>query len=160
MTRFWPALAVCLLLASTGLGRVQATELSGHWTCPAQLQLAVIGQTQLNLQVDTQSHLRTDGRYVSSGDAVVQLGVWPLTLTTTSWGAWRRDRQQLMVTVEALNLSPGSGSAVELQRHLIQQITALFPELPHTEVTRIRSESPTQLVLEDESGRQYTCSRL
>jgi hypothetical protein len=49
---------------------------------------------------------------------------------------------------------------VELQRYLIQQLTSLFPELPHTQTTRILAETPTQVVLEDAFGERYTCSRL
>jgi hypothetical protein len=160
MAGFWPALAAFTLLATNSVGQVHGQELSGHWVCPAQLQLVAVGQSQLNLQLDTQSHLREDGRYESSGDATVQFGMWPLALNAVSRGEWRRDRQQLTFTVEALELSPGSRSAVELQRYLIQQITTLFPDLPYTQVAQILSESPTQLVLEDEMGRQYTCSRL
>ena len=62
--------------------------------------------------------------------------------------------------VEALELEPGSTSAVEVQRLLIQQINALLPDLPHTQVTQIVAESAAQLVLEDEFGTQYTCTRL
>jgi hypothetical protein len=160
MARFWLALAACTLLATSSVAQAHGLKLSGHWACPAQLQLVAVGQSELSLQLDTQSHLREDGGYESSGDATVQFGMWPLALNATSRGEWRRDRQQLTVTVEALELSPGSRSGVELQRYLIQQITALFPDLPHTQVAQILSESPTQLVLEDEIGRQYTCSRL
>ena len=160
MNRFWPALAFCLLLASSSIAQVHGQELAGQWACPAQVQMVAVGQNQLNLQLNTRSHLRSDGRYQSFGDAVVQFGLWPLTLAATSEGVWWRDGQQFTVTVEALELSPGSTSAVEVQRLLIQQITALLPDFPHTQVTQIVAESPTQLLLADEFGRQYTCNRL
>jgi len=160
MNRFWPGLAFCIVVASGSMAQVQAKELAGHWACPAQVQLVAVGQNQLSLQLNTRSHLRSDGSYESLGDAVVQFGLWPLTLAATSEGQWWRDQQQFTVTVEALELSPGSTSAVEVQRLLIQQITALLPDFPHTQVTQIVAESPTRLLLEDESGRQYTCKRL
>ena len=151
---------VGLLLAFSGVVQAAAPELAGHWACPAQVQLVAVGQNRLNLQLSTRSHLRSDGHYESAGDAVVQVGLWPLTLAANSRGQWRRDRQQLTVTVEALELEPGSTSAVEVQRLLIQQINALLPDFPHTQVTQIVAESATQLVLEDEFGTQYTCTRL
>jgi len=160
MNRFWPGLAFCILLASSSLAPVHGQELVGHWACPAQVQLVAVGQNQLNLQLNTRSHLRSDGSYESLGDAVVQFGLWPLTLAATSEGQWWRDGQQFTVTVEALELSPGSTSAVEVQRLLIQQITALLPDFPHTQITQIVAESASRLLLEDEFGRQYTCNRL
>ncbi len=159
MKRFWSGLAVSVLVASSAVAQARGQELAGHWVCPAQVQLVAVGQNQLNLQLNTRSQLHSDGRYESFGDAVVQFGLWPLTLAATSSGQWLRDRQQFTVTVEALELSPGSASAVEIQRLLIQQITALLPDFPHTQVAQIVAESPTHLLLEDELGRQYTCNR-
>ena len=135
-------------------------ELAGYWSCPTKLPLAAVGQTELTLQLHTRSHLNPEGRYESEADAIVHLGRWPLTLAATSRGQWLREQQDLTVTVETLELSPGSTLGVELQRHLIQQLTLLFPELPHTQTTRILAETPAQLVLEDAFGERYTCSRL
>ncbi|MCA1790439.1 MAG: hypothetical protein LC667_11475 [Thioalkalivibrio sp.] len=150
-----------LLLVSGGLATDAASsEMVGYWSCPTKLQLAAVGQSELTLQLNTRAHLRPEGRYESEGDAIVRLGRWPLTLAATSRGQWLREQQDVTVTVETLELSPGSALGVELQRYLIQQITSLFPELPHTQTTRILAETPTQLVLEDAFGEQYTCSRL
>ncbi len=158
--RPWPAVALCIGLALAATTAADTRALEGDWACPAEMQLAAIGQNQLNLQVDTRSRLDSDGRYQSEGDAVVQFGAWPLTLIATSEGQWRREQQHLTVTVEALELAPGSASGVELQQYLIRQITPLIPDLPHTEVARIVTESPGQLVLEDAFGEQHTCRRL
>ncbi|WP_196799398.1 MULTISPECIES: hypothetical protein [unclassified Thioalkalivibrio] len=160
MNRSWPVLGLCISLVFAGAAWADTTELDGDWACPAVMQLAAIGSSQLNLQLDTRSRLHPDGRYKSEGDAVAQFGLWPLTLIATSEGQWQREEQQLTLTVEALDLSPGSPSGVELQRQLIRQITTRLPELPHTEVTRIVTESPTRLVVEHASGEQYTCQRL
>ena len=135
-------------------------ELSGYWSCPATMQLAAVGQNQLTLKLDTRSHLRSEGRYESEGDAIVQLGMWPLPLSATSHGSWAREQDRVTVTVESLELSPGSTSGVELQRYMIQQLRTLFPVFPHTQVAQILVETSTQLVLEDAFGEQYTCTRL
>lgn len=160
MNNSWLSVALGFVLLSTPAPEAAGRELAGLWSCPATLQLALLGRSELSLQLNTRSRLHQEGRYESDGDAVVHFGVWPLTLGATSRGQWRRDQQQMTVTVEALELSPGSASGVELQRVLIQQLTALFPELPHTHTTRILAETPAQLTLEDESGQRYTCSRL
>lgn len=158
--RNWTGLAAFIVLVFGVATQAQASELAGHWSCPAQLQLVSLGQSQLNLDLNTRSRLYPDGRYESTGDAMVSFGVWPLKLAATSRGQWWREGQQVTVEVEALELAPGSASGVEIQRLLIQQLTALFPDLPHTEVTEIVAESPGQLMLKDESGRQYLCTRL
>lgn len=160
MKGFWRHLVTLLLVAGGFATEAAGSELAGHWSCPTKLQLAAVGQSELTLQLNTRAHLRPEGRYESEGDAIVRLGRWPLTLATTSRGQWLREQQDVTVTVEALELSPGSTLGVELQRQLIQQLAALFPELPHTQTTRIIAETPTQLVLEDAFGEQYTCSRL
>jgi hypothetical protein len=160
MNRSWIRSALFFVVAVGSVTVAAAAELSGQWSCPATMQLVAVGQNQLNLQLDTRSHLRPEGRYESEGDAIVQLGRWPLLLSATSHGSWVRQQDRVTVTVEALELSPGSTSGVELQRYMIQQLKALFPELPHTQVTHILVETPTQLVLEDAFGEQYTCSRL
>lgn len=160
MNRFRLGIVFGLLVLSTPVADASSSrDLAGQWNCPATLQLELLGRSQLSLQLDTRSRLHPQGRYESEGDAIVHFGVWPLTLGATSQGQWRRDQQQVTLTVEALELSPGSASAVELQRVLIQQLTTLFPELPHTHTTRILAETTTQLVLEDESGQRYTCTR-
>lgn len=160
MNRSWVRYALFFVAATGGTADAAGPELSGYWSCPATMQLAAVGQNQLNLQLDTRSHLRPEGRFESEGDAIVQLGRWPLALAATSHGRWSREQERVTVTVEALELSPGSPTGVELQRYMIQQLKALFPELPHTQVTHILVETPTQLVLEDAFGEQYTCSRL
>ena len=160
MNRSWIRSALFFVVAVGSATAAADPDLSGHWSCPATMQLAAVGQNQLSLQLDTRSHLRPEGRYESEGDAIVQLGRWPLLLSATSHGSWVRQQDRVTVTVEALELSPGSTSGVELQRYMIQQLKALFPELPHTQVTQILVETPTQLVLEDAFGEQYTCSRL
>jgi hypothetical protein len=152
--------ALFLVLAAGSAADAAGRELSGYWSCPTTMQLAAVGQNQLNLQLNTRSHLRSEGSYESKGDAIVQLGRWPLTLAATSHGRWVREQERVTVTVEALDLSPGSTMGVELQRYVIEQLTSLFPELPHTQVTHILVETPTQLVLEDAFGEQYTCNRL
>jgi hypothetical protein len=156
----WRDVVLLLLVAGGFATEAAASELAGHWSCPTELQLAAIGQSELTLQLNTRSHLRPGGRYDSAGEAIVHLGRWPLTLAATSRGQWLREQQDVTVTVEALELSPGSTLGVEMQRYLIQQLTALFPELPHTQTTRILAETPTQMVLEDSFGEQYTCTRL
>jgi hypothetical protein len=156
----WRDLVLLLLVAGGLSTEATSSELAGHWSCPTKLQLAAVGQSELTLQLDTRSHLHPEGRYESEGDAIVHLGRWPLTLAATSRGQWLREQQDVTVTVEALELSPGSTLGVELQRYLIQQLTSLFPELPHTQTTRILAETPTQVVLEDAFGERYTCSRL
>lgn len=156
----WRHLVLILLVAGGFATEAASSELAGHWSCPTTLQLVAVGQSELTLQLNTRSHLRPEGRYESEGDAIVHLGRWPLTLAATSRGQWLREQQEVTVTVEALELSPGSTLGVELQRYLIRQLTSLFPELPHTQTTRILAETPTQLVLEDAFGEQYTCSRL
>lgn len=160
MASSWVGTVIGMFLVFSGVAQAGGPELAGHWACPAQLQLAAVGQNQLNLQLNTRSHLRSDGRYESSGDAVVVFGLWPLTLAANSRGQWWRDRKQLTVAVEALDLAPGSTSAVEVQRLLIQQINALLPDFLYIQVTQIVAESAAQLVLEDEFGTQYTCTRL
>lgn len=160
INRTWPRVVLGLWLTLATATAAETRALEGEWACPADLQLATIGQNQLRLQLETRSRLRPDGRYRSEGDAVVQFGPWPLTLIATSEGQWRREQQHLTVTVEALELAPGSASGVELQRSLVRQISALIPELPHTEVARIVTESPGQLVVEDALGEQHTCRRL
>ncbi len=160
MNRFWIRHALFFVVAIGGLAEAADPELSGYWSCPATMQLATVGQNQLNLQLNTRSHLSSGGRYESEGDAIVQLGRWPLALAATSHGRWLREQERVTVTVEALELSPGSTTGVELQNYLIQQLTSLFPPFPHTQVTHILVETPTQLVLEDEFGEQYTCHRL
>jgi hypothetical protein len=156
----WRNLVLLVLVAGGLATEAVSSDLAGYWSCPTTLQLAAVGQSELTLQLNTRSHLRPEGRYESAGDAIVHMGRWPLTLAATSHGQWLRDQQDVTVTVEALELSPGSTLGVELQRYLIQQITSLFPELPHTQTTRILAETPTRLLLEDASGEQYTCSRL
>jgi hypothetical protein len=156
----WRDLVLLLLVAGGLSTEATSSELAGHWSCPTKLQLAAVGQSELTLQLDTRSHLHPEGRYESEGDAIVHLGRWLLTLAATSRGQWLREQQDVTVTVEALELSPGSTLGVELQRYLIQQLTSLFPELPHTQTTRILAETPTQVVLEDAFGERYTCSRL
>ncbi|TVP88293.1 MAG: hypothetical protein EA347_06255 [Thioalkalivibrio sp.] len=124
------------------------------------MQVAAVGQTELTVEVNTRAALSPEGRYESEGDAIVRLGRWPLTLDATSHGQWVREQQDVTITVEALELSPGSSFGVEVQRQLAQQLASLLPELPHTQTTRILSETPRQLVLEGASGERYTCSRL
>mgnify|MGYP001127612282 CR=1 FL=1 len=160
MKRSWTRSALFFVVVAGSATAAAAPELSGYWSCPATMQLAGVGQNQLSLQLDTRSYLRPEGRYESEGDAIVRLGRWPLPLSATSHGKWAREQDRVTVTVESLELSPGSTSGVELQRYMIQQLTALFPVLPHTQVTHILVETPTQLVLEDASGEQYTCNRL
>jgi hypothetical protein len=156
----WRDLVLLLLVTGGFATEAAGSGLAGYWSCPTTLQLAAVGPSELTLQLHTRSHLHPEGRYESEGDAIVHLGRWPLTLAATSRGQWLREQQDVTVTVEALELSPGSTLGVELQRYLIQQLTSLFPELPHTQTTRILAETPTQLVLEDAFGEQYTCSRL
>lgn len=160
MRRSWGHLVLILLVAGGFATETASSELAGYWSCPTTIQLAAVGQSELTLQLNTRSHLRPEGRYESTGEAIVHLGRWPLTLAAGSRGQWLREQQEVTVTVEALELSPGSTLGVELQRYLIRQLTPLFPELPHTQTTRILAETPTQLVLEDAFGEQYTCSRL
>jgi hypothetical protein len=156
----WIRYALLFVVAAGAAAQATGRELNGYWSCPATMQLAAVGQNQLSLQLKTRSHLRSEGRYESEGDAIVQLGRWPLTLAATSHGRWVREQERVTVTVEALELAPGSTSGVELQRYVIQQLKALFPTFPHTQVTHILVETPSQLVLEDEFGEQYTCNRL
>ena len=160
MKGFWRDLVLLLLVAGALATEAASSGLAGYWSCPTKLQLAAVGQSELTLQLNTRAHLRPEGRYESEGDAIVHLGRWPLTLAAASRGQWLREQQDVTVTVETLELSPASTLGVELQRQLIQQITSLFPELPHTQTTRIVAETPTRLVLEDAFGEQYTCSRL
>ncbi|MCC5869021.1 MAG: hypothetical protein JJU27_10945 [Gammaproteobacteria bacterium] len=112
------------------------------------------------MKVNTRSQLFADGRFSSNGDAIVNFGPWPLVVAGTSRGHWRRDRQQLTLTLESLELAPGSPQAVELQRYLIQQLLPMLPEMPHTETATILRESSTELLLEDEFGEQFSCIRI
>ncbi len=156
----WRDVVLLLILAGGLATEAAGSELAGHWSCPTTLQLAAVGQSELTLELNTRSHLRPEGRYESKGDAVVHLGRWPLTLAAASRGQWLREQQDVTVIVEALELLPASNLGVELQRHLIRQLTSLFPKLPHRQTLRILAETPTQLVLEDAFGEEYTCSRL
>ncbi len=135
-------------------------DLVGRWQCPTQLRLGVAGQSDLAMKVNTRSILRADGGFNTDGDAIVNFGPWPLVLAGTSRGQWRRDRQQLTLTLETLELAPGSAQAVELQRYLIQQLVPMLPQMPHTETATILRESGSELLLEDEFGEQFSCIRL
>lgn len=135
-------------------------DLAGRWQCPTQLRLGLTGQGDLPMKVNTRSHLFADGRFSSDGDAIVNFGPWPLILAGTSRGHWRRDRQQLTLTLETLELAPGSPQAPELQRYLIQQLLPMLPEMPHRETATILRESRSELLLEDEFGEQFSCTRI
>ncbi len=156
------AMSVCVFAAATLWYTAHAADvdLVGHWQCPTQLRLGVAGQSDLALKVDTRSHLRADGRFNTDGDAIVNFGPWPLVLAGTSRGQWRRDRRQLTLTLETLELAPGSAQAVELQRYLIQQLMPMLPQMPHTETVTILRESRSELLLEDEFGEQFSCIRI
>lgn len=135
-------------------------DLVGHWQCPTQLRLGLLGQAELPMQVTTRAQLSADGSFSSDGDALVNFGPWPLMLAGASRGQWQRDRQQLTLTLETLELTPGGPQAVELQRLLIQQLGPMLPEMPHTETATILRESATELLLEDDFGEAFTCTRI
>lgn len=135
-------------------------DLVGHWQCPTQLRLGLAGPGDFPLKVNTRSRLSADGRFSSDGDAIVNFGPWPLVLAGTSRGQWRRDRQLLTLTLETLELVPGAPQAVELQRYLIQQLTPMLPEMPHTETATILRETRNELLIEDEFGEQFSCIRI
>jgi len=152
---------LAVLAAGAGYPLPAATPgLVGDWACPAKVRLAGAGARELALQVTTRSQLRADGRYRSEGEAVVALSFWPMTLATASGGQWRRDRQDVTLVVETLQLSPGSPQGLEMQRYLIAQLEPMLPELPYTETVRIVEESADAFVLEDDFGEQVRCTRL
>lgn len=157
-----PLLATFALLAATAATQLPASspELVGDWACPATLRLAGAGNLQLPLQVNTRSQLRANGRFESEGEAVVAFGFWPLTLLITGGGQWGRDRQEMTLVVETLQLSPGSPQGVEMQRYLIAQLEPMLPVLPYTETVRIVEESADAFVIEDDFGEQVRCTRL
>jgi hypothetical protein len=156
-----PLATLALLAVVAGHPLPAATPgLVGDWACPAKVRLAGAGAHELALQVNTRSQLRADGRYRTEGEAVVAFSVWPMTLITTSAGQWRRDRQDMTLVVETLELSPGSPQGLEMQRYLIAQLQPRLPELPYTETVRIVEESADAFVIEDQFGEQVRCTRL
>jgi hypothetical protein len=160
MNRSWLAAVLLLPGLAGNTAYAAAQELAGHWACPAELRLAAVGQNALTLALSTRSRLHPEGGYSSEGEGVVQFGPWPLPLAATSRGQWLRDGEHLTITVEALQLSPATATATELQRQMIRQLEPMLPRLPYTQTARIIGETRSGLVLEDEFGERYTCSRL
>jgi hypothetical protein len=152
--------ALLLMGVCPGASVASPRDLAGHWACPGELRLAAAGQTELTLELSTRTHLRSGGRYESVGEAVLRLGRWPLKLAANSHGQWQRNAEQVALTVENLELTPGSSTGIEFQQTVIQQLHSMLPEFPHAQSARIASESDTQVVLEDESGQRHTCSRI
>jgi hypothetical protein len=160
MNRSWLAMALLLPGLAGNAAHAAAQELAGHWACPAELRLAAVGQNALTLALSTRSHLSPEGGYSSEGEGVVQFGPWPLPLAATSRGQWLREGERLMITVEAVQLSPATATATELQRQMIRQLEPMLPRMPYAQNARIVDETRSRLVLEDEFGERYTCSRL
>jgi hypothetical protein len=160
MNRSWLAMALLLPGLAGTAAHAAAQELVGHWACPAELQLAAVGQSTLTVSLSTRSHLGPEGGYSSEGEGVVQFGPWPLPLAATSRGQWLHEGEHLTITVEAVQLSPATATATELQRQMIRQLEPMLPRLPYTQTARIVGETASGLVLEDEFGERYTCSRL
>jgi len=123
----WHSRALLFLVAGGFAAEAASSGLAGSWSCPTTLQVAAVGQTELTVEVNTRADLGPEGRYESEGEAIVRLGRWPLTLAATSHGRWLHEQQDVTITVEALELSPGSAFGAELQRQVAQQLASLLP---------------------------------